>query len=107
MSFLIDPERLRDQQLILHYVLECRGSGHFLPYTDHAIIDHWLKVCPDADRLLLTLADHLPDYYAKHASKPVMPSLKGISRKIQRCLLNQSYGASSDEQQEPPSSHLF
>jgi hypothetical protein len=73
MTFL-DIDKLTPEDLIVHYVLECRGSGHFLPYIDYQVIEEWLAASRDADDLLVILSDVLPRFYARDAradgSKP-------------------------------------
>jgi hypothetical protein len=63
MSYL-DLEKLAPEDLILHYVLECRGQGLFLPYQDYQIIEEWLSALPDTDELLLVLSEVLPEFFA-------------------------------------------
>lgn len=63
MSY-VDLEKLAPQDLILHYVLECRGQGLFLPYQDHQIIEEWLTALPDPEQLLVVLSEVLPDFFA-------------------------------------------
>lgn len=86
MSFL-DLDKLSPEDLILHYVLEVRGRGHFLPYSDYQIIDEWLLAVKDPDELLLVLADVLPDFFAKKAEGGGQPrSLAGARRLVLRRL---------------------
>jgi hypothetical protein len=82
VSFL-DLDRLSPADLVAQYVLECRGQGLFLPYTDHAVIGEWLAAAGDPDELLLILADVLPTFYAKAAAKGRRPgSLAGVRRLV-------------------------
>jgi len=78
----IQLDQLTPEGLIVQYVIECRGSGHFLPYVDHQIIDEWLKAASDADELLVVLADFLPAYFAKGTDpkrpKPLSGARKGV-----------------------------
>ena len=62
MSFL-DLDKLAPEDMILQYVLECRGKGLFLPYQDYQVIDEWLSAAPDQDELLLILSDVLPVFF--------------------------------------------
>lgn len=62
MSF-VDLDKLSPVDLIVHYVLECRASGLFLPYQDYQIVEEWLAISKDADDLLLILSDVLPAYF--------------------------------------------
>lgn len=86
---LVDFDSIQDQHLIVQYVIECRGVGHFLPYGDYEVIRGWFEVCADVERLLLALEEHLPAYFGRHANKSQLPSLRGIDRRIKRCLWNQ------------------
>jgi hypothetical protein len=81
MSF-VDLDNLTPQGLILHYVLECRGQGHFLPYLDYQVIDEWLALAPSADDLLLILSEILPDYFAKTGDSRRGRSLRGARRLV-------------------------
>lgn len=85
MSF-VDLDKLSPEDLILHYVLECRGRGHFLPYSDYQIIDDWLKVSPDADELLLVLSDVLPSFFQGDGKRDAPRSLGGANRRVLRRL---------------------
>ena len=85
MSF-IDLDKLSPEDLILHYVLECRGNGHFLPYQDYQIIDDWLKAAPDADELLLVLSDVLPPYFQGDGRRDKPRSLGGAQKMVLRRL---------------------
>ena len=71
MSFL-DLDSLTPEDLVVQFVLECRGSGHFLPYLDYQVIEEWIAVATDADDLLLVLSDVLPNFYSGRddGSKP-------------------------------------
>ncbi|MFW7378129.1 MAG: hypothetical protein ACOH5I_04930 [Oligoflexus sp.] len=86
---LVDFDNIQDQHLIVQYVIECRKVGHFLPYDDYQIIQNWLQICDDPDRLLLVLEEHLPAYFAKHEKKPQLPNLRGIEKKVSKSLLHQ------------------
>ncbi len=85
MSY-VPESHLQGQNLIVQYLIECRGRGHFLPYDDHILIRRWLQQCEDADTLLLILADIIPPFYeaAAHRSQP--PSLKRLDQKITKIL---------------------
>lgn len=76
MSFL-DFDKLAPADLIVQYVVECRGSGHFLPYIDYQVIDEWLNHSPDTDQLLLILSETLPNYFAKQGASGRPRSLRG------------------------------
>lgn len=85
MSF-IDLDKLSPQDLILQYVLECRGSGHFLPYSDHEIIASWLKATTDLDELLLVLSDVLPQFFEGDGKRDKPRSLTGANKLVLRRL---------------------
>ena len=88
---LLDIESLPSADFILHYVVECRGKGHFLPYMDHQIIQSWLSMVCHPDQLLLVLSEILPDYFEKDrlAGRPPR-SLSGVRLKVQRRLKEQA-----------------
>lgn len=73
-------------ELISGFVVECRGRGHFLPYSDHEIIKSWIETAPDTQTLLGVLDEVLPEFYSKHQDKNCPPELKGINRKIKKRL---------------------
>lgn len=75
-------DELDDRALIMHYVLEKRQSGHFLPYQDYAIIGNWLSIAQDVDDLLLALEQLLPPYFKRFSNHQHAPSLKGIDRSV-------------------------
>ena len=82
----VDLDKLAPEDLILHYVLECRGQGLFLPYQDYQIIDEWLGALPDPDELLLVLSEVLPEFFkttrngAEADAKP--RSLSGVRKLV-------------------------
>ena len=76
MSY-VDLQNASPEDLITHFVLQCRGAGgHFLPYSDNQIVEEWLKAAGDPDELLIVLSEALPDYFGGGAK-----SLAGV-RKI-------------------------
>lgn len=79
------------QDLIVSYVLDCRGQGCFLPYSDYHIVGEWLKACSDTDALLLVLSDLLPQYFAADPASGRHPprTLAGIRRAVLRRLSDQ------------------
>ena len=79
MSFL-DLDKLPPEDLIVHYVLECRG-GLFLPYQDYQVIDEWLAATRDPDELLLVLSDLLPSYF-EAGEKGRSRSLSGLRKLV-------------------------
>lgn len=85
MAFL-DVAKLDGEELIAQYVLSFRHSGHFLPYEDYQIVQEWLKVARDPDRLLVILSEYLPPYFEKARNLPFPASLKGIHKLILQVL---------------------
>ena len=83
MSFL-DISNLSKRGLIVHYVLECRASGHVLPYDDYAIIDQWLTACPSTDDLLLILADIIPPFFERKTTQSRPKPLRLVNKKVLR-----------------------
>lgn len=78
---MVDLDSLSPEELITRYVIECKNQGHFLPYTDHAIISNWIKhVQGDTDRLLLVLSEVLPSYFEKKKGRP--GQLNGVNRLV-------------------------
>jgi hypothetical protein len=88
MSFL-DLDKLSTTDLIVQYVLECRGAGLFLPYQDYQVIDEWLGCSSDTDALLLVLSEVLPGFFDVQATgKP--RSLSGCRRLVLSRLRDQA-----------------
>ena len=85
MSY-IAPEHLQGSALIVQYVIDLRGKGHFLPYDEHRIINKWLAAAPDPDTLLLILADLLPPFYEKALNRTHPPSLSRLDKKVTQIL---------------------
>lgn len=85
MSYLPDAQ-LHGQNLIVQYIIECRGRGHFLPYDDHRIITKWVNACEDADALLLILSELAPLYFARAATRTHPPSLQRLDQKVSKIL---------------------
>jgi hypothetical protein len=75
---LIDFEQMSPQELILNYLIEVRGQGFFFSYSDLRLIDQWLQLCPDADELLVLIADIAPAYFEKSMQT------KGSGRNLKR-----------------------
>lgn len=63
MSYL-DLDKLAPEDLILQYVLDCRGEGLFLPYQDYQIIEEWLGALSNVDELLMVLSEVLPPFFS-------------------------------------------
>ena len=86
---LLELDKLSPDNLIVQYVVECRGQGHFLRYEDYGLISNWLKIAGDPDVLLLVLADILPGYFdASRRSGPAR-NLGGVNRRVLKQLNEQ------------------
>lgn len=85
---ILNLEAMSNHDLILNYILECRGRGHFLPYQDYQIIDEWIRASPSMDMLLLVLSEILPPFFQKYESRQRF-SLKGIEKKVLQRLRDQ------------------
>ena len=72
--------------MVQTFIIECRGQGVQLPYSDLQIISDWIKAAPNPDLLLLTLSELVPEYYEAKAERRIPPSLKGLDRKVTRRL---------------------
>ncbi len=82
----MDFDALSTKELVVQYVLECRGRGLQLAYHDYEIISGWVNEYDQRDELIGILSDILPAYFEKRAQKSVPPSLKGVQRKVLRKL---------------------
>lgn len=72
---------MTNEELLAHYIIETRGSGHFLAYQDYELIKGWLKAAnDDADHLLLILSELLPAYFQK--SRGAGARLAGVSKSV-------------------------
>jgi hypothetical protein len=89
MSYL-DLDKLSPVDLIVQYVLECRGAGLFLPYQDYQVIEEWLASSCDADGLLLVLADVLPAFFERGAGQGRPRGLSGCHRLVLSRLKDQA-----------------
>lgn len=94
MSF-IDLDKLSPEDLILQYVLSCRGQGHFLPYSDHQIITDWLAATANADELLLVLSDVLPPFFEGDGKRQAPRSLVGANKLVLRRLKDRAMSSTS------------
>ena len=69
-------------EMLVSYVVLCRGRGPILPYTDYDILRHWLELAGgQVDLVLLTLSELLPSYFEKK-SQNNPPSLQGLHKKF-------------------------
>jgi hypothetical protein len=73
-------------QHVVHYILELRAQGHFLPYQDYEIVSSWVEAAPAEDDLLLVLADILPEFFGKTPPGSKPKSLSSVNRKILKAL---------------------
>lgn len=88
---LVDIESMPSAAMIMHYVIECRGKGLFLPYADHEVIQEWLTLTADPDQLLLALSEILPNYFERDRLAGRPPgSLAGVRRKVKQRLKDHS-----------------
>ncbi len=72
------------RQLICQYIIETRGQGLFLSYTDYEVVDRWLSLCEgDEDILLFILSEVLPSYY-RASSNRSFRSLKALEQNISK-----------------------
>jgi len=74
------------RECIAQYVVSIRQSGVFLPYDDYNVIDQWLNISQDVDRIVTVLSELLPPYFDAKRQKGFLPGLKGISRKVEKKL---------------------
>ena len=87
----MDVDGLSPSGLVTQYVIECMGTGHFLPYEDNQLIETWIKAAPTLDDLLLILSELLPPYFSSQGKKRPPPrSLKGIHAKVLKGLREQT-----------------
>ncbi len=78
---------LSKRELIARFVIETRSTGHMLSYLDYEVIDRWLLAARgDADALLLTLDEVLPEYFSNNHDKRISRSLRGIEKKVLSCI---------------------
>ena len=85
---IADTNSMNDMSLIVHFVLETRNRGLFLPYQDIEVIESWINTCQDTNDLLLLLDEHLPGFYRKHDDKPFPPPLTGVKNFILKKIRN-------------------
>lgn len=75
----MDIENIRPQELICQYLLEMKGKGTILAYSDHEIVEAWLAAAPTVDDLLVILAELAPPYMARN---PQPRSLAGLRKRV-------------------------
>jgi len=86
---IVHYDGLAPADFIKQYVLELRGKGTTLPYSDHEIIKEWINLSKNKDDLLLILSEILPDFFAKKIANKHPPSLKGAHKKVLKKLKDQ------------------
>ena len=87
MSF-VDVDRLTPLALVSQYVVEARGSGHFLTREEVSLLSAWLDLCSgSAESLILVLEDILPERLEKlrHDGKKKF-SLMSLRRSLSKRL---------------------
>ena len=85
---IADTNNMNDMSLIVHFVIETRNRGLFLPYQDLEIIESWVNSCSNANDLLLLLDEHLPSFYRKYEDRPFPPSLSRVRNFILKKIRN-------------------
>ncbi|MEY4631734.1 MAG: hypothetical protein RIQ81_1854 [Pseudomonadota bacterium] len=75
MSFM-DLSAARPQEVISQYLLELKGKGTMLSYSDHEVVEAWLSAAPALDDLLVVLSEFAPAYFARDPSPRSLGGLK-------------------------------
>lgn len=78
MSFM-DLDQIRPQELVSQYLLELKGKGTMLCYSDHEIVESWIAAAPSLDDLLVVLSDLAPSYLER---VPQPRSLGGLKNRV-------------------------
>ncbi len=78
LSFM-DLDTVRPHELVSQYLLELKGKGTMLSYSDHEIIEAWLVSASSLDDLLVALTDLAPAYLARD---PQPRSLAGLKNRV-------------------------
>lgn len=73
-------------ELVVQYILEHRGSGHFLPYNDYELVRQWVARSNGAEELLLILSDLLPEYYEDQLQAPGQSKPRSLAKLHRRVL---------------------
>jgi len=69
---------------ITQLILECKGSGTFLPYSDYALINEWIKKSSNREELMIILSEVLPEYFTgDNGSKK---RLSGVNKLVLACI---------------------
>lgn len=69
---------------ITQLILECKGTGTFLPYSDYSIINEWIKNSASKDELMIILAEVLPEYFS--GDRGNKKRLAGINKLVLACI---------------------
>lgn len=83
---ILDLDSLPEHRLIVEYILEYRGAGHFLAYDEYQLVVDWLSIAGSVDRLLIVLSELVPKYYVEDAPRRHPRSLKGLALRVERRL---------------------
>ncbi len=75
MSFM-DLGNARPQELVSQYLLELRGKGTMLCYSDHEVLEVWIAAAASLDDLLVVLSELAPPYLEKIPAPRSMAGLK-------------------------------
>jgi len=78
MSFM-DLGSAKPQELISQYLLELKGQGTMLCYSDHEVVEAWIAVAPTLDDLLVVLSELAPPYLSRD---PKPRSLGGLKNRV-------------------------
>lgn len=80
------------QKLIAGYITDIRNRGSFLAYSDYEVIETWLKIEADPERLLVVLDDILPDIFNRIPIDRHPPRLKYFEKVVKDRLLVNKIG---------------
>jgi hypothetical protein len=78
LSFM-DLDNARPQELVSQYLLELKGRGTMLSYSDHEIVEAWLAAARSLDDLLVVLSELAPPYLTR---EPKPRSLGGLKNRV-------------------------
>lgn len=83
-----NPDKSEIFKMVERFIVECRGCGLQLPYSDLTIIAQWIDRSPNFDLLLMILSDLIPEYFERKADRRIPPSLKGLDKKVNQRLFD-------------------
>ena len=78
MSYF-DTNNATETQIVSQFIVEKAEQGHFLRYSDYAIISKWTKACAEIDDLLVILDELLTE---KKLAKKGQVTLKSLDKKV-------------------------